>query len=198
MTDEDRRYIATELEQRGIQIGDPAAFFNALTEGIRTFLSGDKLRQEVLPGTVRENLAATVDTAEILLDQLNNLDDLSRYLLDTKSDDGLLSMQSAHAALLGALYGARDTAAQYPRKGDLPKDHRTFFARDIADAIQVHLGVRPTTTKGGLYETILSIALELATGQPVQDAHALARKGLKVQKDVSQGGLIVHTPPKAK
>ena len=197
MTDEDRRYIATELEHRNVQIEDLEPFFKALAEGIRMFLSADRLAQQVRPAAVRENLAATLKTAEKLLDQLNTLDGLSRQLLDEKSDDGFSSMQSSNAAMLRALYQARDEAAHYPMKGALRQDHRAFLARDVADAIHTHLDVRPTTTKAGLYEAILSIVLELATGQEPEDVHALARRGLKVEKDVGQSGLTTYTSPKA-
>lgn len=198
MTDEDRRYIATELEQRDVQVGDPEAFFNALTEGIRMFLSADRLAQQVRPRAVRENLSATVKAAETLLDQLNTLDGVSRQLLDANSDDGLLSMQSAHAALLRALYQTRDTADHFPQSGRLPATHRAFLACDVADAIRTHLDVTPTATKEGLYEGVLSIVLGMATGTQPQDVHALARRGLKVKKDIYQDGLVSYAEGEAK
>ncbi len=95
-----------------------------------------------------------------------------------------------------ALKKAYALAEEYPRKGDFPKDHRRWLARDIADALRAHLKIDleadvKTGTKGTFKSILSSVLEEVATGEKI-DFPKLAQDALTL--DVKSAGF--YYPPK--
>jgi hypothetical protein len=93
-------------------------------------------------------------------------------------------------------------AKQYPQKGDLPRDHRRWLARDIADALREHLkkmDLKADVRKGtkSTFISILSCVFEeVAAGEKI-DFPKLAQEALTLDvKSVGQGLTEYHPPRK--
>lgn len=192
----DRQQIELELHSNGIEIPDPEVFFCTLNKAIGFFHGQRDLAKDTKPKSVRKNLKTALDSALNLNEQLNALDGNSKFLLYDSANEGLRELQSTHlATIIKALHGALRKAEDYPMKGRLPEYHRLYLAVDVADAIKTHLGITPTATKEGLFESLLSLILEQATGETAVSVHDLARKALKSKKISEQPGLLEYHPP---
>jgi hypothetical protein len=198
--DEARKQIAKELGVKGVK-EIPEGFFIALGMAIGLYCSIREMAEATRPAKVRQNLKDALEATRILNDKLNNLDGNSRQLLD--EIEGGAQLQDVHlASIVRTLSEAVRLAKEYPTTRAGLHDHaRLYLAKDVADAISEHLGRRATTTKEGVFESVLTIVLNLATTElasrrakkakkatkpkkqkEVSSVHALACRALKVQK----------------
>ena len=72
-------------------------------------------------------------------------------------------------------------ANEYPKKGRLPEYSRLALAVDAANAMEVHLGAAPSSTKYGPYENFLALLLGEVKGGMPDTTHDLARRALKAR-----------------
>jgi len=190
-----RQQIAYEIVSLGGAPEIPSAFFDALCVALGGYKSNREIANSSKPAQVRKNLKAALTAALELNGCLNNLDGNSRQLVSSVTSDGVSALQNRYLSpLIQGLRQAKHLSEQYPKKGRLPEFSRLWLAVDVADAIRRHLGLAPTTTRSGLFESVLTIILEVATGNEVNDVTALARKALKAQK-VETPGLTEYIPP---
>ena len=175
-----REQINLELQSKGLLSEAPTAFFEALSQAIGHFNAGREMAEFSKPANVRKNLQTALNAALELYGRLDDLDGNSCQLLAEVEYGGIATLQGAHLLkIIHALREASLLANEYPTKGRLREGHRLGLAMDVADAIDTHIGVKPTTTKEGIYESILTIVLEITTDKEVKSVHDLARKALK-------------------
>lgn len=84
--------------------------------------------------------------------------------------------------MLSSLVGALELSSQYPDKGRLHDYPRMLLAVDLVHIVENYLEITATSTKSGLYESLLEMVLEFATGKRVNAVHELARKAIKTVK----------------
>lgn len=189
-----RRQIGQEIFSVGGISAVPSEFFGALEDALGRYDANREIAESSKPSEVRKNLKAALSAALELNERLNQLDGNARQLVSNITPDGVAALQQQHLLpLIHVLSEAEHEAEQYPKKGRLPEYDRLWLAVDVADAIRRHLGRQPTTTRTGLFPSILAIVLEVATGSAVSEVDALARKALKAQK-VETPGLAEYIP----
>ncbi len=179
----------------GLQTSCPEELFVALDSAAGVYRASAQIRAESLPAAVRHNLKLALKASLRLSDLLNDLDGNSRQLLDevTRHEvdfNGRLIVIKNLSPLIIALRKAYILAKQYPQKGDLPRDHRRWLARDIADALREHLKIDlEADVKTGTKSTFISILSlvfeEVATGEKI-DFPKLAQDALTL--DVKSAG----------
>ena len=175
----------------GHQTSCPEELFVALDSAAGFYRASAQIRAESLPAAVRHNLKLTLKASLRLSDRLNDLDGNSRQLLDEVTrhevdSNGSLIVIKNLSSLINALSKACILAKQYPQKGDLPRDHRRWLARDIADALREHLKIDlEADVKTGTKSTFISILSlvfeEVATGEKI-DFPKLAQDALTLDE----------------
>lgn len=197
-----REQIKQILDTQSIKVADLDGFLNALADAIAFFKAQVKMREESRPAAVRRNLKRAHDAALKLNDALNKLDGNARQLLARVPEGDIHSLYENVGAAITALAKAQKLANEYPGQfgGNIPANHRIFLAADVADVIDSYLGIKPTTTKEGLFQAILEVVLEEATGREVKAVHALVRRTLSnnVKRKIPDGTVEYVPPPKAK
>ena len=187
------------------QTSCPEELFVALDRAAGLYQAHVQVKALSLPAAVRKHLKRTLDASLRLNDRLNELDGNSRELLSEVTrggedlNNGILSVYDNLSPIINALNKAYILAKQYPLKGDLPRDHRRWLARDIADALREHLKIDLradviTGTKGAFISILSLVFEEVATGEKI-DFRKLAQDALALDvKSAGQGGLtrIIH------
>ena len=189
------------------QTSCPEELFVALDRAAGLYKAHSQVRALSLPAAVRNNLKLTLDASLRLNDRLNELDGNSRELLSEVTrggedlNNGILSVYDNLSPIINALNKAYILANKYPHKGDFPKDHRRWLARDIADALRAHLKIDleadVRTGPRGTFKLILSrVFEEVAVGQKINFLK-LAQDALALDvKSAGQGGLTEYYPPR--
>jgi len=191
-----REQIRSQLQSIDSTYKVPEDFYKSLGLAIARFNSGEALAAISSPAVVRKNLQAAIDAALALNERLNDLDGNSRQLLSSVDGGETSVLQDHHLwKIIRALSEADHLADEYPKKGRLPEHHRLWLAVDVANAIDVHVGAAPTTKVDGLFESILAIILEIATGHQVSSVHDLARRALKSRNLRDPIIAPAHSPP---
>lgn len=169
----------------------PDEFFEDLGAAVGLFRSIRDMAESRRPAKVRDNLKAAIEAAHTLNEKLNGLDGNSRYLI--RVGGCAVDLQDDHLwPIIQALGQAAILADEYPQSGRLPEDERLYLAVDVKNAIATHLGVEATSTKEGVFESILTVVLQIATGQQVNSVHELSRRALKAMKVEVQKGLFEY------
>ncbi|MCA1805694.1 MAG: hypothetical protein LC646_10250 [Xanthomonadaceae bacterium] len=140
------------------------------------------LAEESKPASVRKNLNISLNAALRLNDTLNDLDANSRMLLSQVASGGISKIHHHLSEIITALSEAGHKADELPDKGRLPDYARQNLAVAVLEALR-SCGVAPTTTKDGLYNNLLAVVLEIATGKRASAVHKLATKAVKITKD---------------
>lgn len=184
LTPSRKEQIEQILEDRRVELSDRDAFYEALGLAIACFHAGRQIRESSRPAAVRENLKSALDAACKLKDKLNGLDGTSRLILDTSTKWGL----QAHFGMMGMVVAAHERAYKvvddHPTKGGNLKDwDRVHLAVAVANAIDSYSNVKATTTKDGLYISLLDVVLEEALGKDVKSVHVLAGKALRYRAE---------------
>lgn len=216
-----RSQILTSLASKKVLIPKEkhADFFNELSLAGGLVAAGEDLKSQSTPRQVRENLDRALKAAGGMLKALYRLDgnshsllreSLARVATDRSDSAEIVELGVAETmrtpvfveeiercliTLAAGLEDAARTAQEYPQ-GRLPDWGRLCLAAEVADAMRRHIGVNPTSTRGGAFEVVLSVVLEAATHKPVEDVQDLARRALKVGKQVHPDGVVEYvTPP---
>jgi hypothetical protein len=186
----EKKNITYQLNCLEVEVGadNLDLFFDDISMAAGFFVSGKNLSLASRPAIVRENLKLAKEAAFQLNDRLNCLDGNSRQLISESLGKSFVELQDVHLReIISALCDASHEADEYPTKGRLKEHHRLYFAIDVAHAIKEHLGQKPTSTKDGLFESILIILLTYLTNTEVTSVHDLVRRALKSQKIQNRG-----------
>jgi hypothetical protein len=188
---ETKQHICITLNHSGLTPSDD--FFVAITQAISRFYTGKEIADLSSPSAIRSNLSSAKKAAHQLNDKLNKLDHNSRLLIGEVMEGGVVTMQfSLLDQINKALTAAALIAEKYPRSGRLTEAHRLWLAADVAAAIREYVGVEPSSTKDGLFESILCIIFAEVTGQETTSHHELVRKALQV-KITKSNGLVEYS-----
>jgi len=188
------QHICTTLAQARLKPSDD--FFVAIRRAISQFRTGKEIAGLSSPSAIRSNLNSAKKAAHQLNDKLNKLDHNSRLLISEVMEGDIVNKQiSLLDQISKALTDAVMIAEKYPQRGRLKEDYRLWLATDVAAAIREYIGVEPSSTKDGLFESILCIILAEVTGQETTSHHELVRKALQVKRTKSNG-LVEYSPIK--
>ena len=188
------------------QTSCPDEFLVALDIAAGIYRAAARLRDQSLPAVVRNKLKLTLDASLHLKDRLNELDGNSRNLLSEVTrggedlNNGILSVYDNLSPIINALNKAYILAKQYPLKGDLPRDHRRWLARDIHDALREHLKIDlkadvKTGTKGTFISILSRVFEEVAAGEKIHFPK-LAQEALTLDVKSASQGLTEYYPPR--
>ena len=193
INDQQRDHLCLELRDHGVTEISPK-FFDALSLAIGHYLANGRLAEESKPGAVRANLKDAFDAAQLLNEKLNALDGNSRQLLgEVGAEINELQNELLRRIVL-SLNDALNLAHEYQHKGGRLFDHgRLWFAVDVGHAVEQHLKVKATSKVEGLYESVLTIALGIATGRDAASVHDLARRAIKAMA-LNKPGEYEHIP----
>ena len=189
-----KQHLEDTIRSKGIK-KIPEEFFDDIAKAIKLYLSNRKVYDKSKPSIIRENLQSALNKVLDLQKKLNCLDENSRILLSETIDGGLTTVQNHLNTITTAISEARHIAYDYPKKGPLPDNARLWLANNVAEAIETRLGVSATSTKNGLFESVLSVILESILGKSVSSTHDLCRRALKVKKICTSQGLIEYRQP---
>jgi hypothetical protein len=154
------------------------------------------LQDQALPARVRRELKAAHEASHRLIDRVNDLGGTSRHLLYAEVPaDGGARFRDALLYITEQLERARLRADELSKKGGAPLNYaRVYLAALIAHAIETRLGVKPTTTRGGLFEDILATVIEAVEKRANPSVRPLMRAGLAAQVYESSDGGIEIVP----
>jgi hypothetical protein len=181
-----RRQIEDQILASGIGSPVPEAFFSALEQAGGAIEAAREMLTSSGPARVRENLTKALSAARRLDGALHALDLNSVRLFHEIDEARPFGIGTVHAQCLNiviALEKALVLANQYPLSGRLHDAGRVWLAIGVADAIESFLGVKASTTKSGLFESITIIVYQAATGENVTDQNDLVRRALKLRHE---------------
>ena len=175
-----KQHICITLSHFGLISSD--GFFEEISQAIARFNAGKEIAGLSSPSAVRGNLSAALKATYQLNDKLNDLDHNSRQLINEVIEGGIITLQSSLLSQINKALGEASVLAdKYQKRGRLREDHRLWFAADVAEAIRDYIDVEPSSTKDGLFESILCIILSEITGQETTTHHDLVRHALQVK-----------------
>ena len=150
------------------------------------------LQDQALPKRVRGELKAADETGRRLIKRLNDLGGTSRRLLYSKDLTGdQARFSEALMYVTGQLTRARHRADELSRKGGAPLNYAGIhLAAMVAYAIDKRLGVKPTMTRGGLYEDILVTVIEAIEKRENPSVRDLMRAGLAAEVSDTPGAIV--------
>jgi hypothetical protein len=178
--DKDFSYqLTTELSSRDIK-KIPAEFFSDLSIAISIYLGSRKMREDCKPAAIRKKLRSALKLSTRLSEEIANMDWNSRELIDNARGGDHETIKSHLQTIISTLKEARQEAEAYPKRGALPDSTKTFLAKSVAEAIHKHLHKPATSTKDGIFESILTIVLSNVHDKKVSSVHDLCRRILQV------------------
>jgi len=177
LTNEQKTLLLTELRAAGVSQEAIDRLFPLIEKALAEYKAFTRIANDSRPATVRNNLKACLTTALKLNDHLNELDGNSRQILDQVEPTGATKIRENLNTIVHILSQASQEASYLPSGGRLPDYPKQQLSIKIADSL-VAVGITPTTTKEGLYCSVLAFVLEFATGRPVKAAHELVAKTL--------------------
>ena len=185
ITNETREQILKDFKRHNV-VKVPDTFFDVLRGAIASYLASIVLKKESRPAAIRKNLKAALDAAFRLNNKLNALDGNSRLLLD-EAGASIHALQSIHLQrILSALYRALASAKEYRTSGGALTDQGLDqLAVEVAGAIEEYSGKSATTTKYGLYHSILVTVLRAIPGYRSQKGTSqdLVIRALEARKE---------------
>jgi hypothetical protein len=167
-----KQQISCQLKSSGLSTS--TSFFNELEKrALFVYFAQQEISEVNSPRKVREALKKARVAATKLKESLERLPDTAKFL--TAPFSKLLSQASD---IEKRLHDALEKTDDYPISGALPDDARLLLAVEVAHAMRKHLHVKPTSTKAGLYEEILTIVLGVAIKREPRQVNTLARRVL--------------------
>lgn len=159
----------------------PESFFEELGMSIGRYHSAKTVAAESSPAIVRKNLQRASKNARDLADALSALDVLSSSLLFNASDISATKWLDRVMSLSHGLDEAHNNAKDFPSSGRLPDFAKLFLAIDVSRLIESTLKRTASTTRSGLFESILTIVLEDITQAPIEDINDLVAKAIAMR-----------------
>lgn len=145
---------------------------------------------------MRRELKAADEASRRLINRVNDLGGTSRHLLYSEEPtDGGARFREALVYVTEQLARARHRADELSRSAGAPLNYaRIYLAALVAHAIKTRLGVKPTMTRGALFEDILVTVLEAVETRESPSVRDLMRAGLKAQVSEHPDGVIELDP----
>ena len=138
------------------------------------------MREECKPAQMRKKLGSSLNLSVKLSEKINNLDWNSRGLIDDAADGGHEVIEEYLHTIICTLKKAKQEADEYPIRGSLPDSPKRYLAKRVAEAIEKHLQKPATSSKDGIFDSVLTIILANVHDKKVSSVHDLCRKALKM------------------
>lgn len=165
---------------------DNPDFIKSLELASSRFAAESKIHGKNKPSDIVRNLERALNSARTYKYHVKNLDTRSRLFIKKVSNaDSIGYVENIETCIeyhTNILMDAHKLAKQLPQKGSLVQYYKLLFVRDIARVIKKHLDLKPTSTKGGLFESVVKILLEDITGKKHLGLHSLIEKVLAAEK----------------
>ena len=195
LNDDSWAQIKEILTGQRIEVADLKPFRDALGGAVGVYQAYRKLSEESRPGAMKDNLKSLLKVAQKLSDGLDKLDGNSRQILDRAAAEGLQAFRRDARDQVVTLNRALRSAAEYRERGRLDENERLFLAVEVAAAIKKHLDRKPTTTKQGLFEAVLSIVMTEAIGKKDPVVHSLVQRAFSCcERRESLDGAVEYVP----
>jgi hypothetical protein len=180
--EEQRKHLCNELATRNIEASLYTAFISQLEHDISMYKAAIVSDLSTDSGAARHAIKSALK-AVIKLDQ--QLLKLETAVGRAALRDGDLDLDSIRNGIMVELHTGlpRALAAIPPASSRSVDFSQMFLIKNVGEAIEAHLNVRPTSTRGGLYEAMIEHVYNAATGSPTHSAKALAEKGVNLLKE---------------
>ena len=178
-----RAQMETQLQSAEVPAELFPGFLEAIRKAIQDYRSGQAAEQELRPAAIRESLKALEKKAHALERELEQAPDFILELLREMGDfDAHDLLSGPMVELRSAVRASREHANQYQRRGRVRQLSREWLVLAVAQAVHRQLGIEPTSTRGGFYESILSLTFQAATGKEPENPHRQASEGVRLFK----------------
>ena len=172
------------------------AFFSNLDDAVGILHAAVDVAKKSKPSDVRDELSEAQSAAINLQKKLVNLSVGARYWIGEGNCNALEKLREDCVEALKILGSVGEYIGRSVSSGGSINYPTLHLAAYTADALRFHMGIKPTTTKGGLFERILEVVYEEATGKEHQSLHALVSRALKVEVTRNPDGTIIFDPQK--
>ena len=196
LPDDVKEHLRTIAASKVGEAADLDGFTDLVDTAASQYWAARSLQDQALPATVRRELKAAHEASRRLIDRLNDLGGTSRHLL--YSEEPTVDRARFREALMYVteqLARARRRADELSRSAGAPRNYaRVYLAALVAHAIDARLGVKPTVTRGGLFEDILATVIEALETRKNPSVQDLMRAGLAAQVSEHPDGDIEIDP----
>ncbi len=196
LTDEVKEHLRTIAASKAAPTADPDAFVKLVDMATSQYWPTKSVQDQALPATVREEIKVAHDASLRLIERVNDLGGTSRHLLYAEGDPGTFQrFRDALMYLSEQLGLARRRADGLSKSGGAPRSYaRTILAALVAHAIETRLAVKPTMTRGGLFEEVLKTVIEAVEKSDDPSVRYLMRAALKARVTERPDGVIEIEP----
>lgn len=153
-------------------------FIKSLEFSVSMYLSHEDLKHVSSPAITRENLKELEIIAHDLYQAIEALDTHSEDFIESHMGRGFSEIKRWQENLYFAVCQAGHDADELPKKGKLPQFERGVFAKEVVRHLYKLTGITPRTTKEGVYESVLGLALSYSKAGDGNAPHALLRKAI--------------------
>lgn len=189
-----KEHLQTIAASKAPPAADLDGFTNLVDMAASQYRGMQLLQDQASPARVRGELKAAHEASRRLIDRVNKLGGTSRYLLYSEEPgDSGARFRDALLYVREQLGRARHRADGLSKSAGAPLNYaRIYLAALVAHAIRTRLGVKPTMTRGGLYEDILVTVIEAVEKRESPSVRDLMRAGLAAQvSEPPDGGIEI-------
>jgi hypothetical protein len=191
-----KEHLRTIAASKAGQAADLDGFIELVDMAASQYWGLRSLQEQALPARVRGELKAVDEAGRRLIDRMNDLGGTARhFLFSREAKGGGTRFREALLYVTSQLARARQRADELSKSAGAPLNYaRIYLAALIAHAIETRLKVKPTTTRGGLFEDVLATVIEAIEKRKEPSVRELMRAGLKAQVYESPEGAIEIDP----
>jgi len=196
LADEVKEHLRTIAESKAAPTSDLDAFIKLVDTATSQYWPTKSIQDEALSATVRREIKVAHDASRRLIERVNNLGGTSRHLLYSEGGAGTFERFGKALLYISEQLGlARQRADNLSKSGGAPRSYaNTILAAMVAHAIETRLAVKPTMTRGGLFEEVLKTVIEAVEKSDDPSVRYLMQAALKARVTESPGGLIEIEP----
>jgi hypothetical protein len=155
-------------------------FLHRVARMVSIYLAVERHERSIKKAVTRDHLDGLHKAIGKVADAYRHLDALGLRLLIYEHSSDSNEFWRQLEAMFVAGGRALGQANALPAKPRLL--WRRWIACDLAGYMEDYLGIPPTGTTEGLFEQILGVVLEAATGRPLADPNKLACEALKIHR----------------
>jgi hypothetical protein len=196
LPDDVKEHLRTIAASKAAPSADLDGFVELVDTAASQFWATRSLQEQALPATVRRELKAAHHASRRLIDRLNDLGGTSRHFLYSEGPpENRTRFREALTYVAAQLARARRRSDELSKSGGAPRNHaRVCLAALVAHAIQTRLAVKPTTTRGGLFEDVLATVIEAVERRPNPSVSKWMSAGLAAKVSEHPDGVIEINP----
>ena len=200
-----REHLSVIVTSKLCSLPDMEGLLDAVSLAVSGFYAASILHEEAKPAIVRKELDDALKAALKLNDRINDLGGTARQsVYDLGDGAGLVRLRDHVSGAINILSAAKLRAAELQSTGGrLPDLAAIKMAAQIAHAIRTFARTEPTSTRGGLFEEVLLVAMEAVRARgalrgpgdrPDPALHDLMLKALRAKVTEHPDGVIEIDP----